>query len=50
MKLKRIVIFLLIAVVVIAICYWLNDITTPKSCKVQLSQMSPFCKDLLFPN
>lgn len=41
-------IFLLL--VVGGVVYYLNDITTPKECKVPVSQMSQFCKDLLFPH
>ena len=41
---------LLLATLFIVTAYWLNDITTPKQCKVPVNQMSQYCKDLLFPH
>jgi len=40
------------ALVVIAFIAFIaisNDATTPKQCKVPVSHMSQFCKDLLYP-
>jgi hypothetical protein len=39
-----------LAILLLGILYWLNDITTPKQCKVPVAHMSQFCKDLLFPH
>jgi hypothetical protein len=53
MKLTRrgkLVVALLIASAIFAVVYILNDITTPAICKVPVSHMSSFCKELLFPH
>lgn len=28
---------------------WAMDVTTPDECKVDVEQMSQFCKDLIYP-
>lgn len=39
-----------IAVIVFLAFIWVgSELTTPKTCKVDVSHMSPFCKELLFP-
>lgn len=39
---------IVIAIIVIAIIWWLNDVTTPDECKVSVEQMSRFCLDLMY--
>ena len=48
-KRGRIVRNFFIAIILIAIFWWLFDITTPEQCKVPIDEMSNFCKDLLYP-
>jgi hypothetical protein len=48
-KRGRIVKRILITVIVLAIIYILNYITTPHECKVPTNEMSQFCLDLLYP-
>jgi len=38
-----------ITIIVALVFIWLNDATTPDACKVDVSQMSQGCKDLLYP-
>jgi hypothetical protein len=33
----------------LAVIWGANEATTPKQCKVPVSQMSQFCKELLYP-
>ena len=40
---------IVLAIVVIAIVWWLFDVTTPEQCKVPVDQMSQFCVDLMYP-
>lgn len=40
---------IVLAIVVIALAWWAFDATTPEQCKVEIEQMSQFCKDLLYP-
>ena len=40
---------IVLAVVILAIVWWLFDVTTPDQCKVEIEQMSQYCKDLLYP-
>lgn len=39
----------LITLLFIAVVVFLDNATTPAECKVDVSQMSSFCKDLLYP-
>ena len=45
----RIVRNFFIAVVLLALFWFLFDVTTPKECKVPTNEMSQFCLDLLYP-
>lgn len=47
-KRGRIVRNLFITLLVVIVFYWLLDITTPKICKVPVSQMNTFCKELIY--
>lgn len=38
----------LAALLLLALFWWLMDITTPQQCKVPVEQMSYFCKELLY--
>lgn len=49
-KRGKFVVWFLIISFGLFMCWWLNDMTTPPICKVPVSQMSQFCKDLLFPH
>jgi hypothetical protein len=40
---------IVLTIVVIAIVWWLFDVTTPDQCKVPIDQMSQFCIDLIYP-
>jgi hypothetical protein len=40
---------LAIAVLLIAVVSLADNVTTPDKCKVDVSQMSQSCKDLLYP-
>jgi hypothetical protein len=40
---------IVLTIVVIAIVWWLFDVTTPDQCKVPVDQMSQFCIDLIYP-
>ena len=40
---------IVLAIVVVAIFWWLFDVTTPEQCKVPIEQMSQFCIDLIYP-
>ena len=49
-KRGRIVRNFFIAVVLLALFWFLFDVTTPKECKVPIDVMSQYCKDLLYPH
>jgi hypothetical protein len=38
-----------IGVLVVLVLWWAFDVTTPEECKVEIENMSQFCKDLLYP-
>jgi hypothetical protein len=38
-----------VGVIALVLIGWAFDATTPKQCKVPVSEMSQFCKDLLYP-
>ena len=40
---------IVLAIVVMAIVWWLFDVTTPEQCKVPVEQMNQFCLDLMYP-
>jgi hypothetical protein len=40
---------IVLTIVVVAIVWWLFDVTTPDQCKVPVDQMSQFCLDLMYP-
>jgi hypothetical protein len=40
---------IVVAIIAVAIFWWLNDVTTPDECKVPIDQMSQFCIDLMYP-
>jgi hypothetical protein len=40
---------IVVTVLIIAVIWWLFDVTTPDQCKVPIDEMSNFCKDLLYP-
>lgn len=39
----------IIALLLLAVVALIDNATTPDECKVDVSQMSSFCKDLLYP-
>lgn len=41
---------IIVGILVVLFCLWLNDITTPDECKVPFEQMSQGCISLLYPN
>jgi hypothetical protein len=40
---------IVLTIVLIAIAWWLLDVTTPEQCKVPVEQMNQFCIDLMYP-
>ena len=40
---------IVLTVIVLAVIWWAFDATTPDECKVEIEQMSRYCKDLLYP-
>ncbi|CAB4167005.1 hypothetical protein UFOVP964_104 [uncultured Caudovirales phage] len=40
---------IVVALILIAIFFWLMDITTPNECKVPLDSMTQWCKDFRYP-
>lgn len=40
---------IVVGIIVLAIIWWLNDVTMPDDCKVPVEQMSQFCLDLRYP-
>lgn len=40
---------LVIAIGILLLVSWLNNVTTPDECKVPVGKMSQFCIDLLYP-
>ena len=40
---------IVLTIAVIAIFWWLFDVTTPEQCKVPVEQMNQFCLDLMYP-
>jgi hypothetical protein len=40
---------IVLTIVLLAIVWWLFDVTTPEQCKVPVEQMNQFCIDLMYP-
>ena len=40
---------IVLTIAIIAIFWWLFDVTTPEQCKVLVEQMNQFCLDLMYP-
>jgi hypothetical protein len=40
---------IVLTIVILAIVWWLLDVTTPEQCKVPVEQMNQFCIDLMYP-
>lgn len=40
---------ILIAIILTALAVIIDNATTPDNCKVDVSEMSSYCKDLLYP-
>jgi hypothetical protein len=38
-----------VAIGILLLVSWLNNVTTPDECKVPVGKMSQFCVDLLYP-